>query len=80
MNINIEYTVTTSFVLTVDRLELPEDHDELLESVTREELRWCPMLVHELEWWHLKEAWRSADVENTWVTDDEGNELYEQAL
>jgi len=77
MKINIEYEVTTSFVLTVDRLELPEDHDELLESVTRDELCECPIEVHELEWSHLKEAWRSADTENTWVTDDKGNELYE---
>ena len=38
MKIDIEYEVTTSFRITVERNELPEDHDALLESVTRDEL------------------------------------------
>ena len=32
MKIDIEYEVTTSFRITVERDELPEDHDALLES------------------------------------------------
>jgi hypothetical protein len=71
MKIKIMYDVVTSFVLTVERDELPEDHDELLESVTRAELADCPMEVHEIEWDNLKEAWRSSTSDNTTVMDED---------
>ena len=67
MKINIIYDVMTSFVLTIERDELPEDQDDLLDSVTRAELADCPMEVHEIEWDNLKEAWRSSTPENTTV-------------
>ena len=38
MKIYITYDVTTSMTLTVERDSIPEDHDELLESVTKQEL------------------------------------------
>ena len=71
MKVNIIYDVMTSFVLTVERDELPEDHDDLLESVTRAELADCPMEVHEIEWDNIKEAWRSSTSDNTTVFLDE---------
>ena len=69
------YDVVTSFVLTVERDELPATHDELLESVTRAELSDCPMNVHEIEWNNLKEAWRSSTPDNTTVYDAEDESI-----
>ena len=69
------YDVVTSFVLTVERDELPATHDELLESVTRAELSDCPMNVHEIEWHNLKEAWRSSTPDNTTVYDAEDESI-----
>ncbi len=71
MKINIIYDVMTSFVLTIERDELPEDHDDLLESVTRDELADAPMQVNEIEWDNIKEAWRSSTSDNTTVFLDE---------
>ena len=76
MKINIEYDVTTSFVLTVERDELPEDHDALLNSITRDELATAPCNVWEIGWSHLKESWRSATPDNTTVTDENENQLF----
>ncbi len=76
MKINIEYEVITSFQLTIERDELPEDSADLLESVTRDELIDSPCDVYPIEWAHLKYAWRNAEPENTYITDDDGNELY----
>lgn len=76
-SIQITYDVTTSFTLTVERDEIPDDHDELLDSVTRDELAECPMDVHEVEWCHLKTAWQQASPENTWVKDEDNNLLYQ---
>ena len=69
------YDVVTSFVLTIERDELPTFHDELLESVTREELDDCPMEVHGAEWGNLKEAWRSSTSANTTVYDAEDESI-----
>ena len=71
MKVNIIYDVITSFVLTIERDELPEDHEDLLDSVTRDELANCPMEVHELGWDNIKEAWRSSTSDNTTVFLDE---------
>ena len=76
MKILLEYEVTTSFVLTIERDELPEDHEDLLESVTRDELANAPMEINQIEWGHLKEAWRSATPDSTWVYDENHKELY----
>jgi hypothetical protein len=77
MKINIEYEVTTSFQLTIERDEPPEDVNDLLESVTRDELSESPCDVYPIEWGHLKEAWRNADPENTYITDENDNPLYD---
>jgi len=76
MLITIEYPVTTSFTITIERDSLPEDATELLESVTREELSNAPMNVHEIEWGHIKEAWRSANEEEVCFFDEQ-NDLIE---
>ena len=77
MKINITYDVTTSMTLTVERDSIPEDHDELLESVTRQELSDNQLDVAEVDWCNVKTAWREAISENTWVTDESDNPLYQ---
>ena len=77
MKIDIEYEVTTSFRITVERDELPENHDELLESVTRDELLNTPIDVYPIEWDHIKYAWRESSSENTYVFDKNNEPLYE---
>ena len=76
MKIDIEYEVITSFRITVERDELPKDHDALLESVTRDELARAPMDVYPIEWGHIKDAWRVSSPENTYVCDENGDQLY----
>ena len=76
MKINIEYEVVTSFQITIERDELPEDPDDLLESITRDELSNSPCDVYPVEWGHLKDAWRNATPDNTYITDEDNNELY----
>jgi len=76
MKILLEYEVTTSFTIEIEREELPENHQDLLDSVTRDELAEAPMQVNDLEWGHLKEAWRSSTPENTWVYNEDNEELY----
>jgi hypothetical protein len=74
--ITIEYEVTTSFQLTVERDEIPKDHALLLESVTRDELASPWIAVAEIEWGHIKEAWRSATPDNTWAYDENNDPIY----
>ena len=76
MKIDIEYEVTTSFRITVERDELPEDHDALLESVTRDELIDAPCDVYDIQWDNMKTAWRCSSPENTYVFDENNNPLY----
>ena len=45
MKINIEYEIITSATLTVERDQLPEDVNDLLESVTRDELANSPDII-----------------------------------
>ncbi len=78
MKIDIEYEVTTSFRITVERDELPKDHDTLLESVTRDEIVDLPMEVYDIEWDHIKYAWRESSPENTYVFDENGDQLYSE--
>jgi len=76
MKLYIEYEVTTSFRITVERDQLPEDHDALLESVTRDELINAPCDVYPMEWDHMKEAWRGSSPENTYVFNENNDQLY----
>ena len=76
MKIDIEYEVITSFRITVERDELPKDHHALLESVTRDELARAPMDVYPIEWDHIKYAWRESSPENTYVCDENRDQLY----
>jgi len=76
MKINIEYEVVTSFQLTIERDELPEDPHVLLESVTRDELADSPCDVLPVEWAHCKDSWRHATPDNTYITDEDNNPLY----
>ena len=78
MKIDIEYEVTTSFRITIERDEIPEDHDALLESVTRDELANAPMDVYDIQWDHIKCAWRESSPENTYVFDENNDPLYEE--
>lgn len=74
--ITIEYEVTTSFQIQVERDEIPKDHAQLLESVTKDELNSPCLDVAEIEWGHIKEAWRSATPDNTWVYDENNDPIY----
>lgn len=76
MKINIEYEVVTSFQLTIERDELPEDPTDLLESITRDELSDSPCDVYPVEWAHLKYAWRNATPDNTYITDENDDPLF----
>ena len=76
MKIIIEYEVVSSFTIEIEREELPANHQDLLDSVTRDELAEAPMQVNDLEWGHLKEAWRSSTPENTWVYNENHQNLY----
>jgi hypothetical protein len=73
--ITIEYEVTTCFQVVVERDELPATHDQLLESVTRDELSGS-LDTLPIEWGHVKDAWRSATPENTWVFDENNDPLF----
>lgn len=74
--ITIEYEVTTSFQLTVERAEIPKDHAQLLESITRDELAGSSLEPLPIEWGHIKEAWRSATPDNTWVYDENNDPIF----
>jgi|TARA_Y100000289_G_scaffold57009_1_gene61116 hypothetical protein len=78
MKIYITYDVITSLTLTVERDSIPENHEELLESVTRQELEDNEMDVAEVGWDNIKSAWRDSTPENTWVLDEDNNELYQE--
>ena len=77
MKINIEYEVTTSFKLTIERDELPGDAQALLDSLTRDELDESPCYVYPIERCHLKEAWRNANTENTYIHDENYAPLFD---
>jgi hypothetical protein len=75
----IEYEVTTSFKVLVYRDELPASHDQLLKTVTYDEVDGCfpwPEHTPTIHEDHIKEAWRSATPESTWVFDEYKNPLF----
>ena len=76
MKIIIEYEIITPARITVERDQLPEDPNDLLESVTKDELANSPLDVRPIQWGHLKDAWRAADPENTYITNEHYDELY----
>ena len=78
MKVYIEYEVTTSFRIALERDELPKDHYALLESVTRDELIDADCDVYPIEWDHMKYAWRESSPENTYVFDENNDPLYEE--
>ena len=78
MKIYITYDVITSLTLTVERDSIPENHQELLESVTKQEPIDNEMDVAEVGWDNIKSAWRDSTPENTWVLDEDNNELYQE--
>ena len=78
MKIYITYDVITSLTLTVERDSIPENHQELLESVTKQELIDNEMDVAEVGWDNIESAWRDSKPENTWVLDEDDNELYQE--
>ena len=63
------YDVVASFVLTVERDELPATHDELLKSVTHDEVADGPMEIHGAEWKSIKSSWLCSTPDNTTVYD-----------
>lgn len=75
MKIIIEYPVTTSFTITIERDSMPENVSDLLESVTREELYNAPMSVNDIEWGHIKYAWLNANPEDVLLMDEDGDIL-----
>ena len=75
MKIIIEYEVITSATIAIERDQIPEDPNDLLDSVTRDEMTNCPD-IKPIEWGHLKGAWRTADPENTYITNEDYDELY----
>tara|TARA_Y100001963_G_scaffold134366_2_gene194950 strand:+ start:15741 stop:15980 length:240 start_codon:yes stop_codon:yes gene_type:complete len=70
MKVFIEYMVSVSALV---EKEVPEgtSYDEVINSVTREEL--VEADVQEVEWGHLKDAWRCEDHPNVYKADDDGN-------
>ena len=78
MKVYIEYEVTTSFRIAVERDELPKDHDALLESVTRDELIDADCDVYPIEWDHMKYVWRQSSLDNTCVFDENNDPLYKE--
>ena len=47
-----------------------------LSHVTRDEIVDLPMEVYDIEWGHIKYAWRESSPENTYVFDENGDQLY----
>ena len=76
MKINIFFDVTTQVMMTLDRNELPQSHQALLDSITADELATAPHETREIEWNDIKTSWRDTTTENTTVTDENEEELF----
>lgn len=77
MKFYITYDVLTSMTLTVERDSLPGDKQDLIDSVTKEELINNDLQIGEIEWDSIKYAWRNADSENTWIIDENLEPLFQ---
>nr|BDD45512.1 hypothetical protein 23 [Paracoccaceae bacterium] len=76
MKILISYPVTTFFQLTIERDQLPDDPQDLLDSISKDELGTAPCEYSPVEWDDMKTAWRGSTPEDTCITDQEGNDLF----
>ena len=69
MKVFIEYMVSVSALV---EKEVPEgtSYEEVINSVTRDEL--VEADIQEVEWGHLKDAWRCEDHPNVYKADENG--------
>jgi len=76
MKIQIEYPLNETIVLTIERDQLPDDPEELLDSVTRDELNYNFNIYNHVDGESYKQAWSNTTTVNTYITDEDDNELY----
>jgi hypothetical protein len=76
MKIQIEYPLNETIVLTIERDQLPDDPEELLDSVTRDELNYNFNIYNHVDGESYKQAWSKTTTVNTYITDEDDNELY----
>lgn len=76
MKIQIEYPLNKTFVLTIERDHLPDDPEELLDSVTKDELNYNFNFYNSTEGESYKQAWSKTTTDNTHITDEDDNEIY----
>ena len=76
MKIQIEYPLNETIVLTIERDQLPDDPEELLDSVTKDELNYNFNIYNHVDSENYKEAWCKTTTVNTYITDEDDNELY----
>ncbi len=76
MKIQIEYPLNETIVLTIERDQLPDDPEELLDSVTRDELNYNFNFYNTNDSENYKQAWSNTTTVNTYITDEDDNELY----
>ena len=74
MLITITYPVTSSYQLQVERDELPENPQDLLSSITRDEV--LNGSTSGAGYDDLKDTMRQATVEDVEFLDEEDQELY----
>ena len=76
MKINITYPIDASYTIQIERDKLPENPDDLFNSITKDELIQC--VVHEtiIEWDQIKCAWRYTEFDDIRIQDEDCNELY----
>ena len=72
MKLYVNYSVNCTYTVEIERDLLPTE-DELLESITRDELKQGD---GGLTWDDIKDAWRYSQPSDVIITDDEYNELY----
>ena len=77
MKVFIEYMVSVSALV---EKEVPEgtDYYDIINSVTRDEL--VEADVKEVEWGHLKDAWRCEDHPNVYKADEDGNIYWSEQM
>jgi len=76
MKINITYPIESSYTIQIERDKLPENPDDLLDTITKEELIDCVLHEAIIEWDHIKSAWRYSEVDDIGIQDEDYNELY----
>ena len=76
MKIQIEYPINKTIILTIERDQLPDDPEELLDSVTRKELNYNLDFYNVADSESYKQAWKKTTTTNTHITDENDNELY----